>query len=169
LREGLDIPEVSLVAVLDADREGFLRGEKALIQTAGRAARNVNGKVILYADKITEAMAICIKETNRRRKIQERYNQENGITPETIKKSVLEIRESVYERDYFTVPTPGEKALLKEIKDLGELDDMVRALERKMRDAAENLEFEKAAEYRDRIKALKEIELSFGLRSAEGE
>jgi len=169
LREGLDIPEVSLVAVLDADREGFLRGEKALIQTAGRASRNVNGRVILYGDKVTRAMAICINETNRRRKLQQKFNQENGITPETIKKGVLQIRASVYEQDYFTVPTPAEKDLLREIKDLGELDGMLKELERKMKAAAENLEFEKAVEYRDRIKALRDLELSFGFRSAEGE
>ncbi len=169
LREGLDIPEVSLVAVLDADREGFLRGEKALIQTAGRTARNVNGRVILYGDKVTKAMAFCISETDRRRKLQREYNERNHITPETIKKSIFEIRESVSEQDYFTVPTPGEKELMEEVKDLGSLDEMAKALEKKMKQAAQNLEFEKAAQYRDRLKALRDLELSFGLRSAEGE
>jgi len=163
LREGLDIPEVSLVAILDADREGFLRGEKALIQTAGRCARNINGRVIMYADKITRAMEICIKETNRRRKIQMEYNQKHGITPETIKKGIREIRESIYERDYFTVPVPEEKEEFKQVKNLSEIEKLVKKLEKKMKQAAEKLEFEKAAYYRDQIKALKEVELTFGL------
>jgi excinuclease ABC subunit B len=169
LREGLDIPEVSLVAVLDADQEGFLRAEKALIQVSGRAARNLNGKVIFYGDRITKSMNICLKETTRRRKIQMEYNQKNGITPESIKKAVREIRESVYEKDYFTVPVPSEAPELDKIKDLGELDSIVKGLQKKMKEAADNLEFEKAAKYRDQIKQLWDLELSFGLRSAEGD
>ena len=169
LREGLDIPEVSLVAVLDADQEGFLRAEKALIQVSGRAARNLNGKVIFYADRLTRSMNICIKETSRRRKIQMEYNQKHGIKPETIKKSIREIRQSVYERDYFTVPVPEEAPELGQLKDLGQLEDMVKTLQKKMKEAADNLEFEKAARYRDQLKALRELELSFGLRSAEGD
>jgi len=161
LREGLDIPEVSLVAVLDADREGFLRGEKALIQTAGRCARNVNGKVILYADKITQAMDKCINETKRRRKIQMEYNQRYGITPETIKKSIRQIRESVYEQDYFTVPTPEEKLEFKKLKKLDEVETLIKELEQKMKEAAQNLEFEKAVEYREQIKKLRKLELTF--------
>jgi len=169
LREGLDIPEVSLVAVLDADQEGFLRAEKALIQISGRAARNVNGKVIFYADRTTKSMAFCLKETDRRRKIQMEYNQEHGITPETIKNKIHEIRVSVYEKDYFTVPVPEEKPELEKIRDLGELDGMVRSLQKKMKEAAAGHEFEKAAGYRDQIKQLWDLELSFGLRTAEGD
>jgi len=169
LREGLDIPEVSLVAVLDADQEGFLRAEKSLIQISGRAARNLNGKVIFYADRITRSMNICIQETSRRRKIQMGYNQRHGITPETVRKGIREIRRSVYERDYFTVPVSEEAPELDQLKDLGQLEDMVKALQKKMKEAADNLEFEKAAKYRDQLKALWDLELSFGLRSAEGD
>ncbi|MCA9759860.1 MAG: excinuclease ABC subunit B, partial [Candidatus Eisenbacteria bacterium] len=104
LREGLDIPEVSLVAILDADKEGYLRSETSLIQIFGRAARNVNGRVILYADRMTESMARAISETERRRAIQQKYNEENGITPQSIKKSVTDILSTIYEADYYTVP-----------------------------------------------------------------
>ena len=169
LREGLDIPEVSLVAVLDADQEGFLRGEKALIQTSGRAARNLNGKVIFYADRITRSINVCLKETARRRIIQMEYNQKNNITPEGIKKGIREIRESVYEKDYFTVPVPDEIKELGEIKDLGELENLVKKLHRQMKEAAANLDFETAAKYRDQIKALRELEMSFGFRNAGGD
>jgi excinuclease ABC subunit B len=169
LREGLDIPEVSLVAVLDADQEGFLRGEKALIQTSGRAARNLNGKVIFYADRITRSINVCLKETARRRKIQTEYNQENHITPEGIKKGIREIRESVYEKDYFTVPVPDEVKELGEIKDLGQLENLVKKLHRQMKEAAANLDFETAAKYRDQIKVLRELEMSFGFRDAKGD
>ena len=169
LREGLDIPEVSLVAVLDADQEGFLRGEKALIQTSGRAARNLNGKVIFYADRVTRSMNFTITETARRRKIQDEYNKKNNITPESIKKSIREIRESVFEKDYFTVPIPDETPEMGQVGDLTELEKLIKDLLKKMRGAADNLEFEKAARYRDQVKALRELELTFGLRSAEGE
>lgn len=160
LREGLDIPEVSLVAILDSDKEGFLRGERALIQTIGRTARNVRGKVILYGDKITRSMKVAIDETNRRRKIQEDFNKKNGITPETIIKSIQAIRESVYEQDYVTVPTEieEEEKLLAE----GKLHKLLEKLRRDMRKAADEFEFEKAAAIRDRIKELEQLELVLG-------
>ena len=147
LREGLDIPEVSLVAILDADKEGFLRSEKSLIQTFGRAARNVNGKAILYADKMTESMDQAILETDRRRKIQEAYNQDHRITPQTIKKAVRNILASIYEADYFTIPAvsdvEGEYVPIKEIP------VMIQKLKKEMKEAASRLEFERAAELRD--------------------
>ena len=157
LREGLDIPEVSLVAILDADKEGFLRGEKALIQTVGRAARNVRGKVILYADKITDSMRFCIDKTNRRRKLQAEFNQEHGITPETISKAIREIRASVDEADYFTVPTRDEEP--KQWMPPDQLNKLIAKLKKQMRTAAQDLEFEKAAQLRDRILELQEMDL----------
>ncbi len=160
LREGLDIPEVSLVAILDADKEGFLRSEKSLIQTFGRAARNVNGKAILYADKMTESMDRAILETNRRRKIQEAYNQAHQITPQTIKKAVRNILASIYESDYFTIPAvsdvEGEYVPIKEIP------VMVQKLKKEMKEAASRLEFERAAELRDKIHHLEQMELKVG-------
>ncbi len=153
LREGLDMPEVSLVAILDADREGFLRSERSLIQTAGRAARNVNGTVIFYADTITESMEKAIKETERRRRIQEEYNREHGITPTTIKKSIHQILTSVYEADYYTVPLVEEEKL--PYKNPRELEQEIARLEKEMKSAADALEFEKAALIRDEIKELK--------------
>ena len=152
LREGLDIPEVSLVAILDADREGFLRSERALIQTAGRAARNVNGTVIFYADTITQSMEKAIRETKRRRRIQEEYNRKHGITPTTIKKSIHQILTSIYESDYYTVPTKEEKLPHKSPQ---ELEQEIARLEKQMKSAADALEFEKAALIRDEIKELK--------------
>ena len=157
LREGLDLPEVSLVAILDADKEGFLRSERSLIQTFGRAARNVRGRVILYADQMTGSMERAIRETERRRKKQLAYNRRHGITPETIVKSIREIRRSVYEADYVDVPAVAERAA-----SYGSLDEIRReidALARAMREAAVRLEFEKAAELRDRMKELEKIEL----------
>ncbi len=151
LREGLDIPEVSLVAILDADREGFLRSERSLIQTAGRAARNVNGTVILYADTITGSIERAVSEMRRRRKIQQEYNERHGITPRSIKKSIKEILSSVYERDYYTVEVEEEL----EGAAPWEIEERIAQLEGQMKEAAERLEFEKAAEIRDRIKALK--------------
>ncbi len=153
LREGLDMPEVSLVAILDADREGFLRSERSLIQTAGRAARNVNGTVIFYADTITESMDKAIKETERRRRIQEEYNRKHGITPTTIKKSIHQILTSVYEADYYTVPLVEEERL--PYKNPRELEREIARLEKQMKSAADALEFEKAALIRDEIKELK--------------
>jgi excinuclease ABC subunit B len=157
LREGLDLPEVSLVAILDADKEGFLRSEKSLIQTFGRAARNVNGKVILYADRMTQAMEQAISETNRRRKIQQEYNKVHGITPRSIEKSVRNILASIYEADYFTVPTVSEKE--EAYLSPKEIPLQVERLRREMKEAASRLEFEKAAEIRDRIRHLEELEL----------
>jgi excinuclease ABC subunit B len=157
LREGLDIPEVSLVAILDADKEGFLRSEKSLIQTFGRAARNVNGQVILYADKMTRSMDQAILETNRRREIQEAYNQEHGITPQTVKKSVRNIMASIYEADYLTVPAVSdvEEAYVP----IKEIPAMIQKLKKEMKEAASHLEFERAAEIRDKIIRLEATEL----------
>jgi excinuclease ABC subunit B len=147
LREGLDIPEVSLVAVLDADKEGFLRSERSLIQTIGRAARNVNGRAIFYADKITPSMRTAMDETERRRKKQLSYNEEHGITPETIKNEISNIIESIYEKDYVTVDLPDEDG----IKLTGSRDKDIAALKKKMQEYAEALEFEKAAKLRDML------------------
>jgi excinuclease ABC subunit B len=157
LREGLDLPEVSLVAILDADKEGFLRSGKSLIQTFGRAARNVNGHVILYADKMTASMDQAILETNRRRKIQDEYNNVHGITPQTVKKAVRNILASIYEADYFTVPTVSD---FKEgYLSLKEIPAMIEKLKKEMKEAASRLEFERAAELRDKIHHLEEMEL----------
>ncbi len=156
LREGLDIPEVSLVAVLDADKEGFLRSERSLIQTSGRAARNLNGKVIFYANRITRSMKLAIDETERRRKKQIAFNEENGIVPRGVTKRIKDIIDGVYDRDdakreqkaaqdQAHYETLSEKQILKEMK----------RLEKAMHDSAKNLEFEKAAEYRDQLKKLK--------------
>jgi excinuclease ABC subunit B len=160
LREGLDIPEVSLVAILDADKEGFLRSERSLIQTSGRAARNVSGQVIMYADKITDSIKACLSETKRRREIQRRYNEEHHITPESIKKSIHDILASVYEADYVTVPVVSEdrKIYVPE----NELPVMIKKLKEEMKEAAKNLEFEKAAELRDQIKEFTGILLEMG-------
>jgi len=153
LREGLDIPEVSLVAILDADKEGFLRSETSLIQTAGRAARNISGKVIMYADTITSSIKKAIAETERRREIQEKYNKNHGITPESIKKSISDILSSIYEADYYTVPLEIEE----EMEPLyGDIETQIVTLEENMKKAAKMLEFEKAAMIRDRIKKLRE-------------
>lgn len=157
LREGLDLPEVSLVAILDADKEGFLRSERSLIQTFGRAARNINGRVVMYADTITDSMKKAITETERRRKIQLQYNKENNITPETIKKQIYDIRQSIYEMDYFTVEKIYEIPE-KEIP-FENLPEYINKLKKEMLEAAKKLEFERAAEIRDRIKKLQEMEL----------
>jgi excinuclease ABC subunit B len=161
LREGLDLPEVSLVAVLDADKEGFLRSSGSLIQTIGRAARNVAGMAILYAEQMTDSMSAAINETNRRRALQERFNQENGITPESIRKDIGELLSSVYERDYVAVPEVEEEPASR-YRSVDEIDAEVKALEKQMREAAKALEFEKAAEIRDRIRRLRARE--FGLK-----
>jgi excinuclease ABC subunit B len=160
LREGLDIPEVSLVAILDADKEGFLRSERSLIQTSGRAARHLSGQVIMYADNITDSIKACLNETKRRRKIQMRYNEEHNITPESIKKGIHDILASIYEADYVTVPviSKGREVIASE----EELPVMIRKLKEEMKEAAKNLEFEKAAELRDQIKELTSILLEMG-------
>ena len=155
LREGLDIPEVSLVAVLDADKEGFLRSTRSLVQTCGRAARNVNGQVIMYADNITRSMGQAIDETRRRRKIQKAYNKKNDITPETIKKEITTIFESVYEADYVTVDKVAEQPESYDTFD--DLEDTINVLEKEMAKAAKELAFERAALLRDRIKELKQL------------
>jgi excinuclease ABC subunit B len=157
LREGLDLPEVSLVAILDADKEGYLRSATSLIQTAGRAARHVNGEVIMYADALTGSMREAIAETERRRVVQAAYNEAHGITPESIKKSIRELLETVPERDYYTVPVAREQEARWESP--AALAAHVTELDRAMRDAARRLDFERAAELRDRIKALKKIDL----------
>ena len=156
LREGLDLPEVSLVAILDADKEGFLRSEQSLIQTIGRAARNARGKAILYADRITESMKRAMEETSRRRAIQEVFNRENGITPQTIIKPIEATLITASEADYFKMPTEVDQ-----IEDYSaqNLEATIARLELEMRGAAKRFEFEKAAELRDRIKVLREREL----------
>jgi len=156
LREGLDLPEVSLVAILDADKEGFLRSDSSLIQTIGRAARNVNGKAILYADKITDSMRRAISETDRRRERQAAYNRENGITPQTIVKAIESTLVSIAEADYFKVPLDLDEFDQYSAEKLG---DTIRKLDAEMRAAASRYEFERAAELRDRIKYLKSREL----------
>jgi excinuclease ABC subunit B len=158
LREGLDLPEVSLVAILDADKEGFLRSEQSLIQTMGRAARNASGKAILYADRITDSMKRALDETQRRREIQEVFNRDNGITPQTIVKPIEATLITASEADYFKVP-----AELDEIEDYSpaKIEATMARLEVEMRAAAKRFEFEKAAELRDRMKVLRERELQF--------
>ncbi|HEX8369063.1 MAG TPA: excinuclease ABC subunit UvrB [Pyrinomonadaceae bacterium] len=156
LREGLDLPEVSLVAILDADKEGFLRSERSLIQTMGRAARNAGGKAILYADRITNSMEKAIGETERRRKIQEIYNEENGITPTTIVKSIESTLVTAYEADYFKIPLnldAFEEYSPKQLK------ETIAGLEQEMRQAARDMKFEHAAELRDKLKYLRDREL----------
>jgi excinuclease ABC subunit B len=158
LREGLDLPEVSLVAILDADKEGFLRSERSLIQTSGRAARNINGKVILYADTITGSMQRALQETDRRRKIQEDYNKKMHITPETVKSNIKDILASIYEADYWTVPVAAE-----EKADYGYDEETLKRLETEMKEAAKNLEFERAAKIRDKIKEIKNRMIEVGI------
>jgi len=160
LREGLDIPEVSLVAILDADKEGFLRSARSLIQTSGRAARNVAGQVIMYADTITAAIRTCLDETRRRRLMQARFNEEHGITPETIKTEIRQILGSVYEADYVTVQTVSEEEAAYASEK--ELPVVIRRLKEEMKQAAKALEFEKAAELRDRVRDLTKLMLEMG-------
>jgi len=159
LREGLDIPEVSLVAILDADKEGFLRSRRSLIQTCGRAARNIDGKVIMYGDKITDSMAFTISETGRRREIQSAYNLEHGITPETVRSKIKDIMETVYEQDYAEAPLLAAAEPEAVYANIEELRREIAAVEKGMYRAAEELAFEEAARLRDRLKALKEKEL----------
>jgi excinuclease ABC subunit B len=157
LREGLDLPEVSLVAILDADKEGFLRAERSLIQTIGRAARHVQGQAILYGDNLTDSMARAIEETERRRVIQQQYNQENGITPHAIIRrksnailSFLEVSRRLNVQELEAVYEQKDDLALEDIPEL------IGQLEKQMKEAAKNLEFEEAAKYRDRIKTLRD-------------
>ncbi|MFP6565428.1 MAG: excinuclease ABC subunit UvrB [Myxococcota bacterium] len=159
LREGLDIPEVALVAILDADKEGFLRSTRSLIQTIGRAARNVNGHVLLYADRETNAIVTTLRETDRRREIQAKYNEEHGITPRTIQKRIATLQDSIWEADYSApaVPVPRGEAIAPE-----EIQAKIKALRGQMRSAAQDLDFEKAAALRDRIRELEQEQLRVG-------
>jgi excinuclease ABC subunit B len=166
LREGLDLPEVSLVAILDADKEGFLRSAGSLIQTSGRAARNVNGRVIMYADTMTASMKAALAETERRRARQEAYNLEHGITPESVVRDIDDVMSSVYERDYSAVPEPRESR--RTFKTMAERDAEIRRLEAEMKSAARNLDFERAAALRDTIKSLRTGELGLSDLPAAG-
>ncbi|HTP74734.1 MAG TPA: UvrB/UvrC motif-containing protein, partial [Burkholderiaceae bacterium] len=167
LREGLDIPEVSLVAILDADKEGFLRAERSLIQTIGRAARNVNGKAILYGDRITDSMRRAIDETERRRERQVAFNREQGITPRSVTKQVREMIDGVVE-------SQSDKAKLKSAQEAAKIEAMsekdlgkrIKALERQMLEHARNLEFEQAARVRDQLSLLREQ--AFGAAGSDG-
>jgi len=160
LREGLDIPEVSLVAILDADKEGFLRSERSLMQTSGRAARNVAGLVIMYAGVITASIRKCLDETKRRRILQERFNRDHGITPESIKTDIRRILGSVYEADYVTVKTVSEEAASYGSEK--EISVIIRKLKEEMKAAAKELEFERAASLRDQIRDLTKLMLEMG-------
>jgi excinuclease ABC subunit B len=155
LREGLDLPEVSLVAILDADKEGFLRSGGSLIQTSGRAARNVHGRVIMYADTITQSMQAAIDETGRRRALQQAFNEAHGITPQSIVKRIDDVMSSVYERDYATPAAVAEQPFRTQ----AELDAHLARRQQEMREAAKNLDFERAAVIRDEIKRLRNPEL----------
>jgi len=161
LREGLDIPEVSLVAILDADKEGFLRSQRSLMQTAGRASRNVDGRVILYADVVTESIKKTVDETNRRRVLQMEFNRENNITPETIRKSINDILSSLAEQDYVTIEVEEEEPELSAIP-VERISREIEKLTAQMFEAARDLEFEKAAELRDRIRALEQRQIKYG-------
>jgi excinuclease ABC subunit B len=161
LREGLDIPECALVAILDADKEGFLRSETSLIQTIGRAARNIDGRVILYADGVTGSMERAIAETDRRREKQQEYNAANGITPESVRKGIADILDSVYERDHVLIAAGGGQGEFEEVATIGHnFEAVIADLETRMRAAAADLDFEEAARLRDEIKRLRSTELA---------
>jgi excinuclease ABC subunit B len=164
LREGLDLPEVSLVAILDADKEGFLRSAGSLIQTSGRAARNINGRVIMYADNMTASMKSAIDETGRRRTLQAAYNVEHNITPESVVRSIDEVMSSVYERDYMT-PAREPREMFRT---QAELDAEISRLEHEMKSAAANLDFERAASLRDQLKALRTRDLGLSTLNTGG-
>jgi excinuclease ABC subunit B len=157
LREGLDLPEVSLVAILDADKEGFLRSQTSLIQTCGRTARNIHGRVLMFGDVVTDSMRRAIQETERRRKVQAQYNREHGITPEGIKKDVVDILSSIYEKDYYTVPVDEFEEQGIEPK---KLSKMVSKLRKEINEAAKRWDFERAAQLRDRLMKLEKMELA---------
>jgi len=158
LREGLDVPECSCVAILDADKEGFLRSQTSLTQTIGRAARNVNGVAVLYADKITDSLRWAIDETTRRRAVQQKYNEEHGIEPATIIKSVDSDLVRMANLDYLDVPMPGQRSKL-DLTEGEDIDKAISRLTKEMKDAAKNLDFERAAEIRDKIRELKEVRI----------
>jgi excinuclease ABC subunit B len=158
LREGLDVPEVSAVAILDADKEGFLRSQTSLVQTIGRAARNVNGVAYLYADKITDSLRFAIDETTRRRAVQQQYNEEHGIEPATIIKAIDSDLVKMANLDYLDVPLPGQKSKL-DIAGDEDIDKAISRLQKEMKDAAKNLDFERAAEIRDKVRELKEARI----------
>jgi excinuclease ABC subunit B len=160
LREGLDIPEVALVAILDADKEGYLRSETSLVQTCGRAARNVNGRVIMYADKVTGSMQRALDEMSRRREKQLAYNAAHGITPRSVQKALGDVLKSVHEQDYVTVPKAAEESA--EYVTPHNIEKALRDLRKKMKRAADNLEFERAAEYRDRLQQLEKLQVEQG-------
>ena len=157
LREGLDIPEVSLVAILDADKEGFLRSHVSLIQTIGRAARNLNGHVIMYSDQMTDSMKRAIDETNRRREVQRKYNEEHGITPRSVKSAILDLSQQLYGADPMALPMAADAA--DELLDAKEIKRLIEEYTKDMQRAADEMEFEKAAQFRDRILLLKDMDL----------
>jgi excinuclease ABC subunit B len=157
LREGLDIPEVSLVAILDADKEGYLRSATSLVQTSGRAARNVRGEVIMYADKMTDSMRFALGEMERRRVTQAAYNVEHNITPESIRSSIRDVLRSVEERDYYTVEAEAQDDGLESPEAIAVA---IKRMESEMKDAAKRLDFERAAELRDRLRGLRKRDLS---------
>jgi excinuclease ABC subunit B len=159
LREGLDLPEVSLVAILDADKEGFLRSDRSLIQTCGRAARNINGTVLLYGDRITASMKRAMEECDRRREIQLAFNTANHITPTSIRKSIKDVLASVYEADYVSLPQAAEDDAPYLTAD--EIENRIKALMSGMKEAAGRLDFEEAARLRDRIRVLEKREMDW--------
>jgi excinuclease ABC subunit B len=158
LREGLDLPEVSLVAILDADKEGFLRSERSLIQTCGRAARHLRGEVLFYADRVTPSIAAAVQETNRRRVLQDSYNQKHGITPESIQSRIKDVLASVYEADYVTVPLAAEEQARYLVENI---PAQIKRLKKEMQAAARKLEFERAAALRDQVRALEAGQLKY--------
>jgi excinuclease ABC subunit B len=159
LREGLDLPEVSLVAILDADKEGFLRSDRSLIQTCGRAARNINGTVLLYADRVTASMKRAMEESNRRRQIQMAFNRANDITPTSIRKNIRDVLGSVYEADYVSLPLAAEDEAPYLTAE--EIEERVKTLMSRMKEAAGRLDFEEAARLRDQIRGLERREMEW--------
>jgi excinuclease ABC subunit B len=157
LREGLDIPEVSLVAILDADKEGFLRSHVSLIQTIGRAARNLNGRVIMYSDAVTDSMRLAIDETNRRREAQRKYNQEHGITPQGVRKNILDLSSQLYAADPYELPLVAETG--DDLLSKDQIQNLIGEYTRNMQQAADEMEFEQAAQWRDKVALLKDMHL----------